>query len=118
MIHITYNHAQNSNEQNKVILKEYHFYISNDQCHDLAYIQHCFQFFYNHLKEKNIQMDQHWIWSDSCTCQFKNVGVFQWLCMLEKNLKVPHIWNYFDPRNGKGEHDGAGECIKRELCRK
>ena len=62
MIHITYRHGSNSNEQNIVILKEYHFYISDDQCHGLAYMQHFFQLLYNHLKENNIQMDQHWIW--------------------------------------------------------
>jgi hypothetical protein len=66
MVHIKYNHESDSNEENKVILKEYHFYISDDHCHDLAYVQHCFQLFYNHLKEKNIHMDQHWILLDVC----------------------------------------------------
>jgi hypothetical protein len=118
MLHITYRNGPDSNEQNRVILKEYHFYIRNDRCHDLDYVQHCFQLFYNHLKEKNIQMDQNWIWSDGCTSQLKNAHVFQWLCMLHKILKVPHIWNYFEFGHGKGEHDGVGACIKRVLHRK
>jgi hypothetical protein len=63
MVHITYEHGPDSNEENSVILKEYHFYISDDRCHELVYEQHCFQLFYNHLKEKNIHMDQHWILS-------------------------------------------------------
>jgi hypothetical protein len=62
MVHITYKNGSDSNKENIVILKEYHFYISDDRCHDLAYVQHCFKFFCNHLKEKNIQMDQHCIW--------------------------------------------------------
>jgi hypothetical protein len=37
--------------------------------------------------------------------------------MLHKKLKVPHIWNYFESKHEKGEHDEAGECIKRVLCR-
>jgi hypothetical protein len=37
--------------------------------------------------------------------------------MLQKKLKVPHIWSYFEFGHEKGEHDGAGACIKRELCR-
>jgi hypothetical protein len=60
-------------------------------------------------------MDQHWIWSDGCANQLKNDCVFQWLCILHKKLKVPHICNYFESGHGKGEHDGAGACIKRVL---
>ena len=49
--------------------------------------------------------------------QFKNVGVFQWLCLLQKKYKVPYIWNYFKSRHEKGEHDRAGACIKTTLSR-
>jgi hypothetical protein len=77
MVHITYIHGSDSIKQNIVILKEYHFYISDDKFHDLAYIQHCFQLFYSHVKKNNIQMDQDWIWLDGCTSQFKNSRVFQ-----------------------------------------
>jgi hypothetical protein len=102
MVHSTFGHGPDSNEQNIFILKEYHFYIRDDRCHDLAYVQHCFQFFYSHLKEKNIHMDQHWICSDGCMGQFKNYYVFQWLCMLQKHVKVPHSWNYFEFGHDKG----------------
>jgi hypothetical protein len=60
-------------------------------------------------------MDQHWIWSDGCTGQLKNSHVFKWSCMLHKKLKVPHICNYFESGNEKGDHDGEGACIRREL---
>ena len=30
---------------------------------------------------------------------------------------MPHIWNYFEIGHGKGEHDGAGACIKTSLRR-
>ena len=30
---------------------------------------------------------------------------------------MPYIWNYFETGNGKGEHDGAGACIKTALHR-
>jgi hypothetical protein len=36
MVHITYRNGPDSNEQNRFILKEYHFYISDVWCHDLA----------------------------------------------------------------------------------
>ena len=66
MVHITYRHWPDRNEQNIVILKEVHFYISDDRSHDLSYVQHYFGLFYEHLKVNNIHMDQHWIWSDGC----------------------------------------------------
>ena len=30
---------------------------------------------------------------------------------------MPHVWNYFETSHGKGEHDGAGACIKTSLRR-
>ena len=102
----------------RVKLKEYHFYISDDRCHDLAFVQHSFQLFYNHQEDNNLQMEQHCIWSDGCVGKFKNSRVFQWLCILHKRNKVPHIWNYFETGHRKGEHDGAGAYIKTALCRK
>ena len=62
-------------------------------------------------------MEQHSIWSNGCAEKFKNSCVFQWLCILHKRHKVPHIWNYFETGHGKGEHDGAGACIKIALRR-
>jgi hypothetical protein len=53
-------------------------------------------------------MDQHWICPDDCMRYLKNDHVFQWLCMLHKKIKLPHIWNYFESWNGKQDHDGAG----------
>ena len=43
MVHITYRHGENSNEEKGAILKEYHFYLSDDKCHDLDFVQHNFQ---------------------------------------------------------------------------
>ena len=30
---------------------------------------------------------------------------------------MPHVWNYFETGHGKGQHDGAGACIKIVLRR-
>ena len=97
-------------------MKEYHFYISDDRCHDFHYVHHCFIMFYDNLKDRNIQIDRHQIWSDGCVGQFKNTRIFQW-CSLHKNYKVPHMWNYFQTGHGKGEHDGAEACVKTALRR-
>ena len=57
MVHITYMHGPNSSEEQREILKEYHFYISDDRFHGFHYVLHCFIMFYDHLKGRNIQMD-------------------------------------------------------------
>ena len=118
MVHITYRHGEDCTEENRVILKEYQFYISDGRCYELDFVQHSFQLFYKHLEDNNIQMEQHWIWSDGCVGQFKNSFVFQWLCILDKRHKVLHIWNYFETKHEKGEHDRGGASIKTALCRK
>ena len=41
MVHITYRHGPNGSEEQREILKEYHFYISDDRCHDFHYVCHC-----------------------------------------------------------------------------
>ena len=117
MVHITYKYVPNSSEEKREIMKEYHFYISDDRCHDFHYVCHCFIMFYDHLKGRNIHMDWHWIWSDGCASLLKNARIFQWLCSLHKNYKVSHMWNYFKTGHGKGEHDGAGACVKTTLRR-
>ena len=40
MVHIMYQHGSDSNEEKRVILKESHFYISDDRTHDIHYMQH------------------------------------------------------------------------------
>ena len=65
----------------------------------------------------DIPFYRHLIWSDGCVGQFKNARVFQWLCLLHIEYKVQHIWNYFETGHDKGEHDGAGACIKTDLRR-
>ena len=44
MVHITYRHGLESNINNRIIQKEKNFYISDDRCHDLNYVQHFFEF--------------------------------------------------------------------------
>ena len=82
MFHITYKHGPNSTKENQMILKESHFYISDDLTHDFHYVQHYFQLLYDWLITGGIPFHQHWILSDGCAGQFKNARVFQWLSLL------------------------------------
>ena len=49
MVHITYKHRSDSTEENQMILKESHFYISDDRTHDFHYVQHYFSGFMTDL---------------------------------------------------------------------
>ena len=86
------------------MIKEYHFYISDDRAHDTHFLQHCIEiFFYDSLKSRNVKFNEHWIWLDGCAGQFKYSRSF--------------FCNFFETGHGKGEHDGAGACIKIALRR-
>ena len=61
MVHITYRHGLDSNEEKCVILKESHFYISDDRTHDIHYVQHCFKLFYDHVIAMDIPFYCHFI---------------------------------------------------------
>jgi hypothetical protein len=54
MVHIMYKHGLGNRKDERVILKECHFYTSDNRCYNFAYVQHCFPLFYGHLEENNI----------------------------------------------------------------
>ena len=66
-VHIVYRHAPDSIEEDQKILREYHFYISDNKLYSSEFVQYYFKDFYDNLKERQVQMTQCWIWSDKCT---------------------------------------------------
>ena len=77
LVHILYRHAEQNVDhiestcENQHIIKEYHFYISDDRTHDTCFVQHCFGIIYDSLKDHGITFNEHWIWLDRCASQFK-----------------------------------------------
>ena len=63
-------------EDNQKIIREYHFYISDDRSHSHEFVQHYFENYFDFLQEHAIAMDRHIIWSDNYTGQFKNARMF------------------------------------------
>ena len=45
-VHITYRHAPDSAEDNRKIIREYLFYMSDDRSHSYEFVQHCFEIFF------------------------------------------------------------------------
>ena len=109
-------HSPTSTEDDRKILREYHFYISNDRSHSIKFVHGCFQLFYGDLANRGITYCQHIIWSDNCASQFKNAQMFYWLSKMHKLCKIQYMWNFTEADHGKGEHDGEGTCITRALA--
>ena len=60
---------------------------------------------------------EHWIWSYGCAGYFKSARSFYRLSHLHKEIRIQHTWSFFETGHGKGEHDGAGACVKQALQR-
>ena len=82
-VHVLYRHSQQdidgieSTCDNRDVIKEYHFYISDDHTHDTHFVQHCIEKnFYDSLKSRKVEFIEHWIWSDGCAGQFKSSRSF------------------------------------------
>ena len=77
-VHVLYRHAQESIygrdniPQSRDVIKEYHFYVSDDYEHDTLFVQHCFGLIYDSLKKNEVSFTEHWICSDGCARQFKS----------------------------------------------
>lgn len=54
-VHIAFMHADDSTEEDRKVVREYHFYISDDRTHLSEFVQGCFKFFYDSLRERNIR---------------------------------------------------------------
>ena len=55
-VHITFRHAHDSTEEDRKIIREYHFYMSDDRYHSPEYVQHCFENFFEFLQEHDIAL--------------------------------------------------------------
>jgi hypothetical protein len=104
------------------VIKELHYYISNDTYHDILFVQHCSIMHWKFLSDQGCIPTNHIVWSDGCYGQFKSSR--SW-CFLSRypSLTTPEscpygcqmIWNFFMIRHRKGEMDGFGTLLKREI---
>jgi hypothetical protein len=73
LVHITFCVDQITGQGNddKKIIKETHFYVSDDKEHDTMFMQHCFMMHWDWMSGCRIKPTHHWVWSDGCANQFK-----------------------------------------------
>ena len=71
-VHVLYRHAQESIDgrdntpKSRDVIKEYHFYVSDDCEHDTLFVQHCFGLINDSFKRNGVSFTEHWIWLDGC----------------------------------------------------
>ena len=82
----------------------------------MEFVHGFFQLFYGDLANRGITYRQHIIWSDNYVSQFKNARMFYWLSRMHRLCRIQFMWNFTKTGHGKGEHNGAGTCIKRALA--
>jgi hypothetical protein len=124
LVHITYriNPDWSCENAQPLILKKMHYYVSDMLMHDSLLVQHCMSLHWNFLKERGVTPTTHIVWSDGCSGQFKSARawyfIFRYPNLTASALQPQEcqmIWNYFATGHGKGEVDGAGALLKREV---
>ena len=125
LVHITYRLNPNwSNVNNEpLLLKAIHYYVSDDKVHDSLYVQHCFMMHWEFMKAHGFLPKNHIVWSDGCSGQFKSARAWYFITryhgltitdgVLPEGCQM--LWYYFASGHGKGEVDGAGALCKREV---
>ena len=60
LVHVLYKHAQTSIDsrdntlKSRNVIKEYHFYVSDDREHATLYVEHCFRLIYDSSKKNEV----------------------------------------------------------------
>jgi hypothetical protein len=97
LVHITYrvNPDFVAGIEKTRILKEVHYYISNEKDHDTLFVQHAFQLHWNFLTENGCFPKQHQVWSDGCAAQFKSARSWYFISRYQKKTtceQLPKGW--------------------------
>jgi hypothetical protein len=73
LVHITLRRVflDDADEGDGEIVKESHFYISDDKEHDTLFVQHCLMLHWQRLQNSGFVPKEHWVFSDGCAAQFK-----------------------------------------------
>jgi hypothetical protein len=86
------------------ILKESHFYVSDDKKHDTLFVQHCLNMHWKWLDEQGVTLKDHIIFSNGVTWQFKNRRGFYYVSRYPGMTKGCQMhWQFFFTAHGKGE---------------
>ena len=97
-------HAKNDES---LLLKEFHYYVSNEKMHNSLFVPHCFMLNWDHVKSQGFMLENHIIWSKGR--QFKSAKAWYFIsrylnltsfAIMREGCQM--VWNYFASGHGKG----------------
>ena len=104
LVHITYKMQQDDQTGEEKMLKETHYYISDDKAHDTLFVQHCLLEHWKWLQVQGFSPAEHSVFSDGCAGQFKGRQGMYFVARYPGLTGGCHMrWNYFGTAHGKGE---------------
>ena len=81
-VHVLYIHAheiidgRDNAHQSCGVIKEYHFYVSDDDENDILFIQKFFGFIYYSFRRRGVSFTEHQIWLYGCAGYLKSAHYF------------------------------------------
>ena len=87
--------------EDRHIVADYHFYISDDNQHGNLFVQHCMDKHVNWMREQGLSFDRHWVWSYVCADKLKSRGPFYFVSRYYHTYGVPMQWNFHGSGHGK-----------------
>jgi hypothetical protein len=108
LVHITYRVQVNRESGENRMIKEGHFYISDDKSHDTLFVQHYLIEHWKWLADRGFKPREHIVFSDGASSQFKNC---QGLYFVARYLGITEgcrmRWEFLGTGHGKGKPSGG-----------
>jgi hypothetical protein len=74
LVQVTYHPdiMEDDAEDGAQMIRETHYYISDDKSHDTLFVQHCFMQYWRWMQSRGFLPSTHYVFSDGCVGQFKS----------------------------------------------
>jgi hypothetical protein len=99
---ILFNLCNSETNNEPKVIKESHFYVSDDKKHDIVFVQHCLLMHWRWIVDHGIRPQEHWVFLDGCAGQFKGAWAMFFVAKylgLTKGCKMK--WQFFGTNHKK-----------------
>jgi hypothetical protein len=108
LVHITYRVQVNRESGENRVIKEGHFYISDDKSHDTLFMHHCLIEHWKWLADRGFKPREHIVFLDGTSSQFKNCRGLYFVARYPDVTEGCQMrWEFFGMGHGKGKPFGA-----------